>query len=196
MSETISEAIIKNKTVIYAILLYLAGLFAGTVIYKTADYKLTQAVIENIFSSDVKSFLNLFLNKLSIYISIYSSAVLLGMCLIGFPLIYLIPVLTGLIISFKIAYYYSSFGIKGVGYSLLLIIPESAALQCVMTFTICRAVELSKLIYSSTVKKTDMTKDNELKSYLKVFIIYFGLTALTALINTSVQYLLSGLITF
>ena len=183
-----------NQQIIYSLLIYAAGVILGSVIFKTADSTPLKALIEKALSIKVNDFTSLFFNRLGLYFSVFSATVLLGMCLIGYPLIWLVPAFTGFIIAFKVTYYYLNFEVKGIGYSLLMVIPEGAALTTILIFTIINASELSRLIFRETLKNKDMTREINLKSYLKKFLLYSGLIVIIALINALIIYLINSLI--
>lgn len=179
------------KDYLFPILFYISGLFIGVFLYSNTNI---DSIISNIISSQGTSFLSLFTIKLSVYISLISITILLGLCLIGFPFINVIPLLIGIEISLKIAYYYASFGAKGIGYSILLIIPEASSFFTVLIYTIKNGNELSKFIYDSTIKKSDIVKDDSLKQYLKLFLLYTLIVIIISAINALAVFLLNPII--
>jgi len=183
-----------NKQLIYPVFLYIAGLIIGAAIFKFSKDGVVSQIFKQTINVDTDSFTSLFFNRFSIYISIFVVTIFLGMCIIGYPFIYAVPALTGIIIAFKIAYFYFNYKVKGIGYSLLLIIPESAALETVLILTIEKAASLSRYIFNEALNKTDMTEEINLKSYLKSFLIFFVCTAAIALVNALLTYLLGSLI--
>jgi stage II sporulation protein M len=185
------STLIDNKEYIYPILFYLAGLIIGSIFYSNINLN---DVFSALFQLNSENFLSLFINRFSIYISIFALTVLLGMCLIGFPFINLVPLFCGIEIGIKISYYYVTYSVKGIGYSLLMIIPESAIFLAVLVFTIKSSNELSKSIYDATTKKSDMTKEINLKSYLKKFLLYGVIVAGISSINALASYLLGSII--
>ena len=190
--KSISSLIIENKEYIYPALFYIAGLLLGSMLFKTINNTALSKLIELVINSSEMAFGAVFLNRISLYFSIYSLCVLLGMCLIGFPIINLIPLLTGCELALKIAYYYVIFKAKGVGFSLLMLVPEGAAIATVLIYSIKTSRNLSKNIYEIAAKGT--TNQIQIKSYLKKYLIYALIVALIALFNALTAYLLSSII--
>ncbi len=180
----------ENKTFIYSVLFYAAGLLCGSFIYKNCK----NDVLNNILSAKNGDFLQLLLNNLSLYMLIFVAAVLLGVCLVGFPIINSIPFLIGFEAGMKVAYYYINFNIKGIGYSLLMVAPFVCLFLTVVIYSVSMSYELSRKIYNITIKKSDMSEEFNYKTYLKKYLAYAGLIIIVALINTAVCTALNGLI--
>lgn len=191
----LSDVFTNNKPFIFPILFYLAGLFIGAIFYGVVDDSTLKAIIEEIAKGSSANFLQLFLNKLTVYLSVYTACVLLGLCLVGFPFINVVPLVCGIEIALKLSYYYVTYGIKGVGYSFLIIVPGAVCFITLLIYTISLSNTLSKTIYHLTTKKADIIEEINLKSYLLRFFIYallvVGISALSALLT----YLLSSIVT-
>ncbi|MBR4241779.1 MAG: hypothetical protein IKR97_06115, partial [Eubacterium sp.] len=93
----------------------------------------------------------------------------------------------------KTAYYYVNYSYKGIGFSLLMIIPESAAVATVLIYAIKTSNELSQTIFDIAAKN-NQTKEVEIRYYLKQYLIFGLIVSLIALINALIIYLLSGII--
>lgn len=181
----------KNKVLIYSIIFYAGGLISGAFVYKKCKCDALNAVFE--ISSN--NFMQEFVNNVSFYFLVFSISVVLGLCLIGFPFINLIPFAVGFHTGMKIGCYYILFGFKGFGYSLLMIAPFVCLFLTVITQSISKSYMLSKHIYNLTVKKTDTESHFDYKLYLKNFLLYSVLIVLIALINTALMQALSTIIT-
>ncbi len=181
---------IENKTYIYSVLFYIAGLLTGSFIYKNCRNE----VLDNILNSPNEEFVQLLLNNLSIYMLIFAVSVLLGVCLVGFPIINLIPFIIGFETGMKISYFYIGYGVKGIGYSLLMVAPYVCLFLTVIVYSVSMSYDLSKKIYNITIKKSDMSEEFNYKTYLKKYLAYAGLIAIAAVINTAVCTALNGII--
>lgn len=190
----IGEEIINNKNLIYPILFYIAGLLLGSVLYSTISKTAVFDIMESVFKLENDEFIKLVINKFSVYFSVFTITILFGMCLVGFPFINFIPLLCGIEIALRISYFYVNYSVKGIGYSLLLIIPESAAFILVLTHTIDKSNSLSKSIFSLTMKSQENI-DFKPVNYLKSFGIYAVLIILISVLNALVTYLLENIIT-
>ena len=180
----------ENKTFIYSVLFYAAGLLCVSFIYKNCQ----NDILNNILSAANGDFLQLFLNNLSLYMLIFAASVLLGVCLVGFPIINIIPFLIGFEAGMKVTYYYINFNVKGIGYSLLMVAPFVCLFLTVILYSVSMSYDLSRKIYSITVKKTDMSEEFNYRTYLKKYLAYAGLIIVVTVINTAVCTALNGLI--
>lgn len=192
---SIGDLILDNKEFIYPFLFYIAGLILGSFFFTNINNTKLSELMEAAFKLTESSFDAIFLNKFCVYFSLFTITVLLGLCLIGFPFINIIPFLCGVEIALRTSFYYVNYSAKGIGYAVLIIIPESAAFIAVLLYTIKTSSMLSKNIYNITTKKTDMTEEINLKSYLKSFLIYGAIVVIISLVNALATYLLESLIT-
>ena len=183
------ELFTENKTFLYAVIFYAAGLFCGSYVYQ----KCQNDVLNNVLAMSNNEFLQAFLNSLSLYMLIFAVSVLLGLCLVGFPVINIIPLVIGFEAGMKIAYYYINYGVKGIGYSFLMVAPFVCLFLTVIIHSVSISYEISKKIYDITIKKSDV-EDFNYKSYLKKYLLYAGMIIVVSLINTAVSTVLSGII--
>lgn len=185
------EIFFENKTAFYAALFFAAGLLCGSLIYKNCA---TDALDEIIISSVNGEFLNLFINNLGFYFFVFALTLFMGICLVGFPIINIVPLLIGVQAGLKISYYYINFGIKGFGYSLLMIAPFVCSFLTVIVYTVSLSSDLSKRIYNLTVGKNESNEKIEYKSYMKKYLLYAVMIVFVALINSGITAALSGII--
>ena len=187
------ELIIENKEFIYSALFYISGLILGAFIYKVINNTALSKLIELIFKSTAQTFVSVFLNRFFLYFSIYVLCVLLGMCLIGFPLLNAVPLLIGTELAIKISYFYVNYKLKGIGFSLLMIIPEGAAFTTVLIYAIKTSTKLSRKIYEITANKTP-SYSIEIKEYYKKYIVYGLIITLISFINALASFLIGAII--
>lgn len=181
----------ENKVYIYSIIFYVAGLVCGSFIYKRCQNE----TINNIFSNNSELFIQLLINNLSIYVLILSITVLLGICLIGYPILNIIPMIIGIGEGFQISYFYCNFSVKGIGYSLLMITPFVSLFLTIIIYSISTSHKLSKSIYTKTFGDECQDASLEYKIYLKKYLIYFVLLILAAIVNTILRVLLQDIVT-
>ncbi len=186
-----AEIFKENKTAFYSVLFYSAGLILGAFIYTKYSGEGLNELIKTLNSTE---FLTSFINNLGFYFLVYAVTVLLGICLVGFPLIQIIPLILGIQCGLESAYYYINFQIKGFGYNLLMIAPFVCSFLTLIIFTIEISYELSKSIYNITVNKNFEGEKIDYKKYLKKYLIYALIAVAVALINSGVTAALSGII--
>lgn len=181
----------ENKTFIYSIIFYFAGLLCGSFIYK----KCQNDILNEVLASTNEPFIQLFINNMSFYFLLFTISVLLGLCLVGFPFINFIPMFIGFETGMKIAYYYINYNVKGMGYSLIMIAPFVCFYLTIIMYSISLSYDISKNIYNITIKKENCEDEFDYKIYLKKYLIYAAIIFLVALINTAISTALNGIVT-
>lgn len=190
--KSLYEIFTEYKTVIYSSVFFAAGLLCGALLYKNCR---TDALDEIIKTAAGNDFLNLFINNLGFYFLVFALTVLLGICLVGFPIINAVPLIIGVQAGLEIAYYYLNFGFKGFGYCILMIAPFVSSFLTVIVYTVSLSSELSRKIYDLTIGKKDTAKKIEYKKYMKKYLLYALMIVIVALVNSGITAALSGIIT-
>lgn len=190
--KSLYEIFTEYKTVIYSSVFFAAGLLCGALLYKNCR---TDALDEIIKTAAGNDFLNLFINNLGFYFLVFALTVLLGICLIGFPIINAVPLIIGVQAGLEIAYYYLNFGFKGFGYCILMIAPFVSSFLTVIVYTVSLSSELSRKIYDLTIGKKDTAEKIEYKKYMKKYLLYALMIVIVALVNSGITAALSGIIT-
>lgn len=176
-----------NKSFIYSVIFYIAGLLLGALIYSQLNDSAAELISKavNPITSDFKK---MFFSTVAVYIAVFVFVVIFGVSLFGFRFINCIPLLIGFAVSLKISYFYTSYSANGISYCALLVIPQSCVFAETIIYTIKSSSLMSRQIYNSTTKKSD-TEDFNLKLYLKDFVIYIVviivISALNSLITSS-----------
>ncbi len=190
--KSLYEIFTEYKTVIYSSVFFAAGLLCGALLYKNCR---TDALNEIIKTAAGNDFLNLFINNLGFYFLVFALTVLLGICLVGFPIINAVPLIIGVQAGLEIAYYYLNFGFKGFGYCILMIAPFVSSFLTVIVYTVSLSSELSRKIYDLTIGKKDTAEKIEYKKYMKKYLLYAIMIVIVALVNSGITTALSGIIT-
>ena len=190
--KSLYEIFTEYKTVIYSSVFFAAGLLCGALLYKNCR---TDALDEIIKTAAGNDFLNLFINNLGFYFLVFALTVLLGICLVGFPIINAVPLIIGVQAGLEIAYYYLNFGFKGFGYCILVIAPFVSSFLTVIVYTVSLSSELSRKIYDLTIGKKDTAEKIEYKKYMKKYLLYAIMIVIVALVNSGITAALSGIIT-
>lgn len=176
-----------NKSFIYSVIFYIAGLLLGALIYSQLNDSAAELISKavNPITSDFKK---MFFSTVAVYIAVFVFVVIFGVSLFGFRFINCIPLLIGFAVSLKISYFYTSYSANGITYCALLVSPQSCVFAETIIYTIKSSSLMSRQIYNSTTKKSD-TEDFNLKLYLKDFVIYIVviivISALNSLITSS-----------
>lgn len=190
--KSLYEIFTEYKTVIYSSVFFAVGLLCGALLYKNCR---TDALDEIIKTAAGNDFLNLFINNLGFYFLVFALTVLLGICLVGFPIINAVPLIIGVQAGLEIAYYYLNFGFKGFGYCIIMIAPFVSSFLSVIVYTVSLSSELSRKIYDLTIGKKDTAEKIEYKKYMKKYLLYAIMIVIVALVNSGITAALSGIIT-
>lgn len=178
----IEQLINENLSYIVYICVYFAGLIIGSLLYKNIYTRINNELFEDVFNYQADDFLETFFSKLSIYLSVYLITVLIGLCVIGYPIVCSVPFLCGIEIALKLSYFYNLYNFKGFGYSLLIIIPEASMFILVLIYAIKSAGDMSKNLMQ-IARNNASNNEVSIKSYLKSFLIYGSEIIVISLIN-------------
>jgi hypothetical protein len=179
----------ENKTIVYTIIYYSLGLFIGAYFYKLSSSE----TIDNLLKPTENSLLSLFISDFCIYFSIYVVVVFLGFCLIGYPILNIIPAVIGIVTGIKMSYWFINYSAKGIGYSLIMIVPYVALFLTVLAFAIKLSYELSKELLN--ISKGENNAKIILKPYMKKYLKLALCVVITALIDSSLTSLLITVVT-
>lgn len=180
----------KYKSIIYTAIFYIFGLFIGAYFYKIAPTDTLDALLK----PEQSALLRMFISNFCMYFSLYVLVVFLGFCLIGYPIINIIPTVIGLTTGLKCAYLYVNYSVKGIGYSLVMLVPYAALFLTVIAFAIKLSTSLSKQIISIT-KKSDEHSELDLKPYIRKYLVLALCIVVTSLAETCLTSLLFTVVT-
>ncbi|MBQ7204082.1 MAG: stage II sporulation protein M [Eubacterium sp.] len=190
---SVTDLIDKEKGTLYSLIFYSCGLVFGSFLYFLVNSTSATKAMKELFLGAKGDFLRLFFSNFSLYFSVFMVCILLGLCIVGFSVIYGVSLFSGLFLGLKIAYFYVNFAFKGFAYSILMIIPEGAALMTVLIYTIDISIKLSSMIYKSASGK-EQGSAKEIKSLLTKYLVYALAVTLIALINSTLTIMLKEII--
>lgn len=185
----IEKYIADNKAVIYSILFFSCGLAIGAIIYKTHQ----SDALNGLIISECDDIAEQFGRNLCNCLSYFLTAVFLAFCIIGYPLVNLIPLLMGMQACMQSAYYFINYEAKGIAYSLLMIAPFTALFFTVLVFTIQASSDMSKQILSLSKKAEISTLS--IKPAMKKFFIYGLIIIISSGASAVLEVLLKSIVT-
>lgn len=188
-----TEFIEDNQIVIITVVIYVFGLIAGSICYYSIDSESLKSLADELLSFKNKTFIEQFSNDLCLYFSLFAMTLVFGMCSLGTPIVALIPFFTGLINAVKISYFYSNYGIKGIGYTLLMILPGASLFVAVQIVTVCNSIEMSRVLFKASFKEGSFSNSLS-KTYLKEFAVYAIIVILISLLNSLLTTAVSSII--
>lgn len=179
----------KDKYIIYSAVFYLCGLLIGSSLYKAV----TSDALDNILKPKDVTLINLFLSNVCLYMTLFLIVVFLGLCLIGYPIMNIVPAFLGIEYGLKISYFFINYSIKGVGYSILMIAPFSAAFITIISYTLCISAEMSKKLMEMT--KEGSNGNFDIKPYLKKYAVLGSIIIAVSFASAGVTILLFSIVT-
>lgn len=179
----------KDKYLIYSAVFYLCGLLIGSSLYKAV----TSDTLDNILKPKDATLINLFLSNVCLYMTLFLIVVFLGLCLIGYPIMNIVPAFLGIEYGLKISYFLINYSTKGVGYSILMIAPFSAAFITIISYTLCISAEMSKKLMEMT--KEGVSGNFDVKPYLKKYFVLGAILIGVSFICAGVTILLFSIVT-
>lgn len=191
----INTVFTENKYYFIALIFYLAGIFTGTLIYKNLDSNKIEIATNSIIQNSYDDFLHLFLTNSLIYTLLLTITLFIGMSLIGYLLINFIPLLYGFEIAVRLCYYYTTYNNKGIGYSLLLIIPQTTLIVTILLLSTKPIGELSKNLLEIVLKNEEFSEEINIGLFCKKTIIIYIIMIIASAINSLLLYFLNSLIT-
>ena len=192
-SKSFLQLIIDEKEYVYPVLFYISGLIIGSFSFRLFNSSTVLNVLKSLYSVKTNSFISLFTGNFCLYFSVFMVTVLLGMCLIGYPLINAIPLVLGVVTAIKVTYFYTSYSVKGIGYSLIMIIPEASVLITTIIATINVSSKLSRYILNCASSR-EVDERPKAKSLLKQYLTYALTVTIVSFVNALLTFLLSGII--
>lgn len=185
-----------NQRLMLLLLFYVTGSFIGAVAVKGIDGEMlvhikelaesfvqqrnTQSILQNFLSSVLTD---------TVYTII---AAVFGLCLIGEPILWLIPLARGLGIGFISGYFLKTYTLSGFMYCLSILFVPSM-LSVAATVFMCReAIITSKDLFRSTGGSAAVKKSDFYKLYALRFILLYAIMILAALVSAALTYAFSG----
>ena len=187
----------KNRRVFYALLFcFVLGMMYGSVLLKSDDSGVLSGLetIQETFIADKssQSVLQTFLD------SALSGSLFLGITFfcgfhaLGQPFTFFLLFLRGLGIGSSIGYIYLQYGIQGIGYSFLTILPGAVVSTLALILSGRESVRLSNLLLSCFQKGNSKNKITW-KIYLLKHLILLGFILFSAFLDSMTALLFAGL---
>lgn len=179
--------------------LLICGIFIGVTALKNSDNAFRKALSEIIcdYYSERKNeaLINCICESSLINLGIPLLVFVLGFCAIGAPIIYCVPIASGLVFGLITGVFYIDFGLNGLSYCALAIIPAAAVLSAVSIKACCISGDMSvKMLACATGACED--KQNILKDYLKSYSLKLIPLSAAILLNSGALKLFGGLFGF
>ncbi|MCL2509029.1 MAG: stage II sporulation protein M [Oscillospiraceae bacterium] len=198
-SRNFFESLASNRRVLLLTLIFAAGMLIGAgVVRSNADSLIVKLL--TLFNnyrevkeaqSIIVNFCNSFINSFIYLLVVYCA----GLCAVGTPLIYAVPMIRGLGLGIISGYLYNAYALKGVGYSALIIYP-GVIFSVVALLTACNeGILMSKDVLTLLTNRGGETETGY-KLYCVRFVIFSVVTAFGAVAETFFYMMFSRFFTF
>lgn len=190
---TKSAVIHNNQKLILLTVLFIGGLFAGALTVKNSDTALgesVKALIENYSAVRLgESVLHNFLSVLGSEAVFLLLAMLGGVCVVGEPILWLLPFVKGLGIGVISGYLYQTFTLQGMTYFSAFVLPSSVIASAALLLG-CKESILTVRDLSRILLKGESHGGTELlKLYLLRYAVLLGSLLFSAALSAATNFL-------
>ncbi len=189
-----------NYKNVFFYVLFLCGFIIGVLTVSKMNSDANE-ILKHFFTSYLiensnKDFLDFFIESVLIIAAIPFLTFLFGLCVFGIPCIISAPAFTGAISGILIGFLYLNFGLKGLGFCALIIIPIIAITVATLIKCCEEAINMSVEIIAITGGFQTSNKRNELKEYCMKFIVLLLPLILSSILYIGCFKLFGGLFSF
>ena len=184
------EALSQNRMLLFFTSLLVCGLFFGVLISKNISEENAQTLVSLLggftLNRTAQPVLTTFLNSLMSVLPFVLVPFFLGVSAVGVPLIPCVLVFRGLGLGTALGYLYGVNGLKGIAFSVLLIIPPAIVSSILIILSCKEAFRFSMLLCRRFLPKPDGQEglSPQLKIYLVRFLALLILLFLAAFVDT------------
>ena len=181
----IYKAVQKNIRLYVFMFLFLLAMLAGALLVKNIDKSLLEKLV-TVFAAErnQQSFWETFLYSLWSAMPLFFVLFLCGLSPAGTPLIVLAPIYKGLGTGVTMGYLYSDWGLKGVMYSFILIVPATFIYALTLSFCCREAHRFSALLRREMgVKAQGTVLHEEVRLYMKRFLLLTAPVLLSCIVD-------------
>ena len=186
--------ILKYSVICLLILMFVAGLIIGssTQINNSELAEKISVLTDSYISVRAgQGVLTNFCNSLSINIMFNAINIFFAFSVIGYPFIIIIPLLKGLGLGAVCGYLYSAHKMLGLGYSLIMLYPGAIVSTLALIFAFNDSCEYSKNLYNKSIKNRGQYEKDETRVYLTRQLVFAGICAVSAVIESLTNHLFS-----
>lgn len=196
-----TKAAFYQKRVFYILLaLFVLGLMYGSILLKSGNTALLErlATIQNVAVANKvnQSFGITFVHSLFSSGIFVLLAFLLGFSAVTQPATFLIVFVKGLGLGSSIGYFYLNYGLAGVGYSALVIMPGAVISTFALILSARESVALSNLLFFSFTKEENGCNKSTLKLYLLKHLILGAFVLASSFLDAVMALIFAGIFRF
>lgn len=180
--------------------LFLCGIILGVFLIKNCDDEIKNALstfLSNYISAKNESgFLGCFSGLLVFLIIFIITVFLFGLCAVGTPLVWLVPVAFGLICSGYVSLMLMNYGLKGLFYCVLVDLLPYAITTATLVKCCCESTKISVNLFGCIAGDSALMGKNLFKDYVLNYLILCIPVVIGALISSFCFKIFQGLFIF
>ena len=183
---------IDKKTFIFLAIISIIGIITGA-LFMTVLSSNDKDIISNSLNDYitnihlVKMDFNTFLNNFILNILYASIIWLLGISIIGLPIVIIIIFFKSFILSFSVSSFIINYKFKGLIYSLIYIFPHMIINLLIYIYLGVYSIKLSSSLLKAIINRQNLNFKNSMITYLKLFLISFVIIITTTLYETFIM---------
>ncbi len=190
---TKSAVLHKNQKLIMLTMIFICGLFVGALTVKKINNDLGEslkALIENYYIARCgQSVLHNFLSVFGSECVFLLVAMLFGVCIIGEPILWLLPFVKGLGIGIVSGYLYQTFTLQGLTYFSVYVLPSAVLAAAALLLGCKESILMTRDIARVLRKGESRSGTNMFKLYILRYAVLLGSLIFCAALSASTAFL-------
>lgn len=167
--------------------IFIIGLIFGSITVKSLSDSLTtqiQTIIQNYFYiQSGQTFFQNFLYTFSSEFLILIIPFIFGMCIIGEPVMWLIPAIRGLGLGLISGYLYKTYSLQGMEYFAIIVLIPSALASAITIFSCQESILMTRDLVH-LIKNEKSQKENFTKLYLLRYLVLLAAVFIVAILSS------------
>lgn len=189
---------ITDYRLLFLLFLFVFGIISGALSVKRGESAFVEKLAVLIDSYRItrvsQSFFVNYCNSLLVNVIIQVCAVLGGFSSLGIPFIMMLPFVKGLALGAVSGYLYNAYALSGLGYCLVVLYPGNVISSMSLFMACNESCVLSQSIFNIAFSNSEKTVN--LKIFAARHLFYFGITAISALLDTLLYSSFDSFFTF
>lgn len=194
------KQIAANRKLAALTLIFILGLVLGALLVRSTENAVLSSlreIVKNFYN--IKASQGVLENLLSAFGSdfVYMAfACVLGLCMAGEPVLWLLPLVKGLGLGFVSGYLYTTATLQGVGYCVTTIFPAEVLFCAALIFACNESIMMSRdIVHAFCRNEHPKNGKNSMKLYFTRYTVLLILTIFAAALDTVLSMLLSRFFT-
>lgn len=181
-----------NRKLLILALAYILGMLIGVLVMRGAGDTLVKSV-EASFSAYVSQrqsqpFWMTFLYAFSSSLAFFCAAFICGVCVVGVPGAFLIPCFKGLGLGLTTGYIYAVYGMKGMAFSALLLVPPSLVSALALLLACRESWGFSVMLFRGVLPGSSaLTLRGDFRIYCLRYLFILGILLLACLLDAGLS---------